>query len=251
MRRKILTTLVVIALPVVALAAFPKPTGFVNDFARVIDSSTRSQVEGMLASFEEQSGNEVAVATLQSLDGRTIEDVAVDLYKQWGIGKKGKDNGVLFLIAPNERRMRIEVGYGLEGVINDALSGRILDEYVVPRFRGGDLSGGIAAGTVAIVKTIVQKDGIAFDVDAALGTHASQYAAMTPQTKGKGGFLSTVFKVLFAIFLIFLFIRHPWLLLFFLASSGRGGGSIGRGFGGGFGGFGGGLSGGGGASRGW
>lgn len=252
MFKRIVPILLVFLCPAAAHADFPKPTGFVNDLAGVVSAETRSHIENLLSSFERQTGNEVAVATLPSLEGRTVEDVAVDLYKQWGIGKEGKDNGALFLVAPYERRMRIEVGYGLEGAINDALAGRILDEYVVPRFKAQDISGGIAAGAVAIVKAIASKEGIAFDADAALGADSSQYAAMPAPAKEKGGPLSTALKVLFFLFLAYLFIRHPWLFLFFLASSGRGGGgSGGGGFGGGFGGFGGGLSGGGGASRGW
>jgi uncharacterized protein len=241
------TTLLVLALilPGGAHAAFPQPTGFVNDFAGVISGATRGHLESLLSSFEKATGNEVAVATLPSLDGRVIEELAPDLYKQWGIGKKGKDNGVLFLIAPNERKARIEVGYGLESVINDALAGRLLDENVLPRFKAGDLDGGIAAGTAAIVDTIVAKEGISFDVEASFGGSVSFGSA-----KGKGGGpLDTAFKILILIVMIYLFIRHPWLFLLFL-SSGRGGGG-GGGFGGGFGGFGGGFSGGGGASRGW
>jgi uncharacterized protein len=230
--------------PAAALAAFPTPTGFVNDFAGVMQGDTRQHLESLLSSFEKATGNEIAVATLPSLDGRVIEELAPDLYKQWGIGKKGKDNGVLFLIAPTERKARIEVGYGLEGVINDALAGRILDEDVLPRFKAGDLDGGITAGTAAIVQTIVAKEGLSFDVEAALGGSVSYGSAKA----NDGGPLSTFFKILVLIAMIYLFIRHPWLFLLLLSSSGRGGGG---GFGGGFGGFGGGFSGGGGASRGW
>lgn len=244
MFRKILIIILALAWPVAALAAFPKPVGFVNDFAGVIDNSAKPHLEALLSSFEQKTGDEIAVVTLPSLEGRTVEDVAVDLYKTWGIGKKGKDNGVLFLVAPNERKMRIEVGYGLEGVINDALAGRILDENVVPAFKAGYLTSGIVSGTVAIVKTIADKEGVEFDTDQALGQNV-KYAS--PAEK-KGGPLSTALKVLFFIFMVYLFIRHPWLFLFFI-SSGRGGG--GGGFSGGFGGFGGGMSGGGGASRSW
>lgn len=242
-RRSLIIALLVLA-PIVAHAAYPAPTGFVNDFANVIDGGTKSQLESLLTSFERQTGDEIAVATLPTLDGMTVEDVAAQLYKTWGIGKKGKDKGALFVIAPNDRRMRIEVGYGLEGTLNDALTGRILDEYVVPRFKAAQISDGIAAGTVAIVKTIVDKEGISFDAGAALGGSADSYA----KPRKKGGPLSVLFKVIFSIIAIYLFIRHPWLFLLFMSGGGRGGGG---GFGGGFGGFGGGMSGGGGASRGW
>ncbi len=247
MRQRILTALLFIIIPLSAVA-FPKPTGFVNDFAGVIDAGTKAKLEALLASFERQSGAEVAVATLPSLEGLPIEEVAVDLFAEWGIGKQGKDDGVLFLVAPNDRQMRIEVGYGLEGAINDALAGRILDQAVVPRFRAGAISDGIAAGTLTIVATIAEKEGIAFDPQQA-AKEVAPGLLREPQEK-KGGPLRTVGKVLLLIVLGYLFIRHPWLFLFVLAGmGGRGGG--GRGFSGGFGGFGGGLSGGGGASRGW
>lgn len=244
--RKFLIAIALIFLPAVAHAAFPKPAGFVNDFAGVVGGDAKNGMEGLLSSFERTTGIEVVVVTLPSLDGRAVEDVAVELYKEWGIGKKGKDNGALFLVAPNERRMRIEVGYGLEGAINDALAGRILDENVVPRFRAGDISGGIAAGTGAIVRTIVAKEGLSFDAGASAGRAARDSVTV----EKKSGPLSTVLKILFFIFMAYMFIRHPWLFFMFLLGSGRGSGG-GGGFSGGFGGFGGGSSGGGGASRGW
>ncbi|MFA4875701.1 MAG: TPM domain-containing protein, partial [bacterium] len=234
--------------PIKAAAAFPAPTGFVNDFAGVISPATRQHLEGMLSSFERASGNEIAVATIPSLDGGSVEDVAVGLYKAWGIGKKSKDNGVLFLIVPNEHKMRIEVGYGLEGSINDALAGRIMDEAVIPRFKSGDMDAGIAAGVLAIVKTISSKEGLAFDADAAMGGSDSYETQASDNTR-KRSVPGTIFKIIVFLLLAYLFIRHPWLFLIFLSSMGRGGG--GGGFSGGFGGFGGGLSGGGGASRGW
>lgn len=243
MLKRISILLLILAAPAVSSAAFPKPTGFVNDFANVIAADTKPQIDRVLKSFESETGNEIAVVTLPSLEGRTVEDVAADLYKEWGIGKKGRDNGVLFLIAPKERKTRIEVGYGLEGVINDALAGRILDEFVLPHFKEGDLSAGIASGAEAIVNTITNKEGIAFDAGASL-----EGSAPRPVTTEERSLLSVVIKVIFLIFLAYLFIRHPWLFLLFLSGTGRRGGG---GFSGGFGGFGGGLSGGGGASRGW
>jgi uncharacterized protein len=238
--------LIAVLVPAIAFAAFPKPTGYVNDFAGVLSSDNKARLEGALSSFEKASGDEIAVVTLPSLEGEPVENVAVALFKEWGIGKKGKDNGILFLIAPNDRKMRIEVGYGLEGTINDALAGRILDEAVAPRFRAGDMNAGIAAGALAIVQVISQKDGIAFDAEKAYG---AGFAALRPVERKKSGPIGTALKVLFFLVMGYVFIRHPWLFLLFLGGMGRGGG--GGGFSGGFGGFGGGLSGGGGASRGW
>ncbi len=250
MSRKFLAIIVflLVLTPLAALAAFPSPTGFVNDFAGVISPSTREHLESMLTSFERSTGDEIAVVTLPSLEGDTVENVAVQLYQQWGIGKKGKDNGALFLVAPSDRKARIEVGYGLEGVINDALAGRLLDDYVIPRFKAGEMDGGIAAGALAIVKTIATKEGIEFDADAAFGRGATKLS-IEITNRSENTVLSIIGKIFLFLIMAYLFIRHPWLLLLFLGSMGRGGGS--GGFGGGFGGFGGGLSGGGGASRGW
>ncbi|MBN1282219.1 MAG: TPM domain-containing protein [Proteobacteria bacterium] len=248
MRRRLATFALaaLIFLPSLASAAFPKPKGFVNDFASVLSSDTRGKIESMLSAFERQSGVEVAIVTLPSLDGEPVENAAVKLFQEWGIGKKGKDNGALFLIAPNERRMRIEAGYGLEGAINDALAGRILDEAVLPRFRAGDMDAGIAAGSIAIVDEISRKEGIEFDAAAAYGSGAP--VAYSSSGERKSTPLEIAIKIIVFIIMIIVFIRHPWLFLLLLSSRGGGGG---RGFGGGFGGFGGGLSGGGGASRGW
>lgn len=240
--RPLLLLLLLLIPAVAAGVAYPEPAGFVNDFAQVLQPGSRSRLESMLSAFERASGVEVAVVTLPSLGGEPVENAATALFAQWGIGKKGKDDGVLFLIAPSDRRMRIEVGYGLEGVLNDALAGRILDTAVVPHFKAGELDAGITAGAAAIVSRIASKEGIAFDAGAAYGAELPQ----APPEK-RGGPFSTVFKILFVILMIYLFIRHPWLFLLLLSSGGRGG----SGFGGGFGGFGGGLSGGGGASRGW
>ncbi len=248
MRKRLLIILaILIVLPSAALAAFPAPKGFVNDFANVISQGTQAKLEGMLEAFEKSTSNEVAVVTLPSLDGEPVENVAVSLFEKWGIGKKGKDNGVLFLVAPNERKMRIEVGYGLEGAINDALAGRILDEAVVPRFKAGDLDSGIAAGTLTIVKVISSKEGLSFDADNAYGAGSATLAPVIK--KKKSGPLGIIGKIALFLVMAYLFIRHPWLFLILLSGVGRSSG--GRGFSGGFGGFGGGLSGGGGASRGW
>ncbi|MFH1830013.1 MAG: TPM domain-containing protein [Pseudomonadota bacterium] len=249
MCRKLLTFLaVLIILPAAVLAAIPAPKGFVNDFANVLSADTKSKLEGMLSAFEKSTTNEIAVVTVPSLDGEPVENVAVSLFKKWGIGKKGKDNGVLFLVAPNERKMRIEVGYGLEGAINDALAGRIMDEAVIPRFKTGDMDSGIASGAMTIVKVISAKEGLGFDADTAYGAGAAMLAPMIKEKKS--GPLGIIAKIIIFLVMAYLFIRHPWLFLIFLSGMGRGGGG-GRGFSGGFGGFGGGLSGGGGASRGW
>jgi len=249
LKRAAIIVALVIILPAVCTAAYPKPTGFVNDFAGIMRPETKAKVEGLLSAFERSTGNEVAVVTLPSLDGNTVEDVAVELFGEWGIGKKGQDNGILFLVAPSEKRMRIEVGYGLEGTINDALAGRILDQAVVPRFREGDMDGGIAAGSLAIVDVISKKGELGFDAEGAYGAGAAQLAPVIREEKSSA--LSIIGKVIFFLIMAYLFIRHPWLFFIFLSGMGRGGRVGGSSFSGGFGGFGGGSSGGGGASRGW
>lgn len=246
MKMKLAVLLAILFIPLTIFAKLPSPKGFVTDEAGVMKMETVSELNSLLSSFEKKSGIEIAVATVRSLDGIPVEDYSTTLFKTWGIGKKGKNNGLLFLIAPNDKKVRIEVGYGLEGSINDALAGRIMDQYVLPAFKAGDFDGGIAAGTAVIVQVIAKKENIPFDPQNA-GRLAEMSESSAPD-ENPGPF-ATIGKILLLIFMIVLFIRHPWLFLLLLSSSGRGG--TGRGFGGGFGGFGGGISGGGGASRGW
>ena len=229
------------------LAELPGPSGYVNDFAKVLDAKTKNYLEATISAFEKKTGNEIAVATVPSLDDTPVEDYAVRLYEKWGIGKKGKDNGVLILVAPTQRKMRIEVGYGLEGIINDAMAGRIIRQKMIPFFKEGNYSAGILEGTLTTIALIAKGQNVNFDFKVA-GTMPVYHSTV----KTKKGPLQKVFSVLFLILMGYLFIRHPWLFLFFLASGmGRGGSVRGGGFRGGFGGFGGGLSGGGGASGSW
>lgn len=240
MKRWLFSLLFLMLLSQEAAALLPAPGGFVNDFAEALSPAVEQRLEGILASFAQQASIEVVVATIGSLEERPVEDFAVDLFSAWGIGKKGKDDGVLFLIAPAERKMRIEVGYGLEGGINDAKAGRLLDTFVVPHFRQGNLEAGVVAGVEAIIGTLIEAYDLPFEMPHQL-VRPNEAAQKRPIPWG--------YKLLFAIVMLYLFIRHPWLFLFFI---GRGGGRFGGGgFPGGFRGFGGGRSGGGGASRGW
>jgi uncharacterized protein len=109
-----------------ANAAFPVPQKYVSDNAEVISAPVRQAINGTLRSLETDTTVEVAVVTVQSLDGMTVEDYANRLFKEWGIGKKGADNGVLVLVAPSERTMRVEVGYGLEPILPDGLAGEVI-----------------------------------------------------------------------------------------------------------------------------
>lgn len=219
-----------------------KPLGYVTDEANVLSAESRQKIESLLGRFESAGAIQIAVVTVPSLDGDSVDAVAAKLFQKWGIGQKGSDNGVLFLIAPNERRMRIEVGYGLEGDLPDALSGRILDQ-VVPRFKAGDMEGGIWTGTVLICQVLAQKKNIDLENFDDL--------QRTAPIKQKATALEKLIFFVVIIFFGFIFIKNPWLAVYLLMSAGRGGGGGGGFGGGGFGGFGGGMSGGGGSSRGW
>ena len=132
------------------LAAFPDPQGYVNDFANLLTSTSEAGLEARLAKLEKDTQAEVAVVTVLSLEGDTIEGYAVKLFEAWGIGKKAQDNGVLFIMSLADRKVRIEVGYGLEGILTDGRCGRILDDDVLPSFREGDYEGGMMRGALAV-----------------------------------------------------------------------------------------------------
>ncbi len=246
MRRFYISILVLLAgvLPVRAdsdrLLNSLKPVGYVSDFANVMNSSDRAATEKLLAELEQKTGAQVSVVTLKSLEGGQIDDFASRLFKNWVIGQKGKDNGLLLLGATGEargNRLRIEVGYGLEGVLPDAAAGRILDSYVLPGWNQGQYGMALANGAMVIAQRIAADRGVTL----------SGVPTSIQRGAEKRGF--SWFHLILVLIFVPIVIRHPWILLMFL-SSGGGGGSRGGGFGGGgFGGFGGGMSGGGGASR--
>jgi uncharacterized protein len=127
---------------------------WVHDQAGVLSGAVKAQLEALLQAHRDSTSNQIAVLIVPSLDGGDIDGYAVEVFKEWKLGQAGKDNGVLFLVAMQERQMRIEVGYGLEGVLTDAMSSRINRNEVAPFFREGNYEGGIQAGVVAIIKTI-------------------------------------------------------------------------------------------------
>ena len=220
-------------------------TGRVVDQANVIPPQERSALDGMLAAHEQKTGNQVVVATVSSLGGQSIEEYGVALGRAWGIGQQGKNDGVILLVAPNEREVRIEVGYGLEGELTDAITKLIIEGSILPRFKAGDLPGGIKRG--------------AEDIVAVLGGDAAAFAARAKERVGQEDTFSSAATVF-----IFIVIMIIWLSIFGGRSRRRygssgpivfgGGSSSGRssgGFsGGGFSG-GGGSFGGGGASGKW
>jgi uncharacterized protein len=133
---------------------FPALTGRVVDDAHVLDPGTRSAVERKLADFESKTSRQLVVVTLNSLQGYEIEDYGYRLGRAWGIGQKGSNNGALLIVAPNEHRVRIEVGYGLEGTLTDAVSRLIIENAILPRFRVNDFAGGISRGVDDIVQAL-------------------------------------------------------------------------------------------------
>src|ERR1043165_8011217 len=131
--------------------SFPALTGRVVDQAQVLDAAARSRIDGKLEQLENKTSNQLVVVTLRSLQGYDIADYGYRLGRSWGIGQKGKNNGAILLVAPSERRVRIEVGYGLEGTITDAVSRLIIENAILPRFRTGDFAGGIERGVDDLV----------------------------------------------------------------------------------------------------
>lgn len=131
---------------------FPRLTGRVVDEAGILDRATKETLEHKLADFEARTTGQLVVVTLKSLQGTSIEDYGYKLGRHWGIGQKEKNSGALLIVAPNERKVRIEVGYGLEGNLTDAVSKLIIENSILPRFRVGDFAGGITRGVDDIIQ---------------------------------------------------------------------------------------------------
>ncbi len=143
--------LFVFSTQVFAYYSLPKATGFVNDNAQMLTSQTKQNLENKLSLFEASTTNEITVVTIKSLEGDTVENFAVKLFEEWKIGKAKQDNGILFLISRDDHKMRIEVGYGLEGALPDAKSSRILNQVVTPLFKEGSYDEGILRGVDEII----------------------------------------------------------------------------------------------------
>lgn len=135
-------------------ADLPNYSGFVNDFAKVLDSQSAAKIEGICNDLKTKTGAELAVVTVRTVSPLDSKTYAVKLFEKWKVGQKGLDNGMLFLLAVSDRRVEIEVGYGLEGVINDAKAGRILDNYVVPYFAKDQFAEGLVSGSAALAQEI-------------------------------------------------------------------------------------------------
>jgi len=236
-----------------------QPRGHVSDFAGVFEPASRDSLEQYLLSVKTLTGSEIAVVTLPSLEGGEIGDFANRLFERWGIGQK--DKGALLLTALEERDVRIEVGYGLEGILTDARTGRILDESVIPRFKEGQYAAGLADGAAALARFAAEESGVSLTGAPPAGVTSTGLAALAAsRPASSGGMAGLIF--------VFLFIGFFAALILWARKHGRGGttpsdrprftssgggisGSSGSGGSGGFSGFSGGRSGGGGASRSW
>jgi uncharacterized protein len=219
-----------------AAPSFPPLSGRVVDEAGVLSPDSQQRLTALLAEHEQQTGNQIVVATLKSLQGNDIAQYGYQLGRTWGIGQKGKNTGALVIVAPAEHKVRIEVGYGLEGALTDAQSELIIQNTMLPYFKKGDYDSGVLAGTVQVLQ--------------ALGGKPSNVDSIAqPQPDQQQGRHGGIPIFLIVIVLWFVFGRFFWPLLFLGGiMGGRGGGFGGGGFGGGsFGGGGGGFSGGGGS----
>jgi uncharacterized protein len=239
-----------------------KATGYVTDLAGALNADTKTKLEALGTELEQKTGAEMAIVTVHSLEGESVENYANDLYKKLGVGGKKDDRGVLLLVSPDERKYRIEVGYGLEPVIHDARAGDT-GRAMVPFLRSGDFSGAIQTGAWQLAKYIADDRGVTLSGQPRLRS--------ARPSRDSGGSSVGVWIFLIVLVLIFMAARGGgsggggsglmWFLLGMLSGGGggggyRGGGGFGGGGGGysgggGFGGFGGGSSGGGGASGDW
>jgi uncharacterized protein len=249
--------LALVAFAGAALAAptFPRLTGRVVDQANLLSPEAEQALTDRLKALEDSTGRQMVVATIPDLQGYPIEDYGYQLGRAWGIGDAKRDDGVLLIVAPNDRRVRVEVGYGLEPVLTDSLSSVIIQTQIVPAFRRGDMEGGVLAGAAALADQLALPEGEA---------RANVKKAETAAHKGGGSPLATLI-VLVLIFWVLVSVMRGGgrsarafrraglggpVILPPLGGWGRGGGFGGGGFGGGFGGGGGGF-GGGGSSGSW
>jgi uncharacterized protein len=236
---------------------WPAPTGHVNDFAKIIDAASADSIESLAKELTEKTGAELAVVTLPDLGGEEIEPAATELYSRWGIGSKEKDDGVLILLALSERRVRIETGYGVEGIIPDGRAGGIIRRVMGPDLSADRFGPGLLKGSRAVSAAIAAEHGITLTGSAGVEP--------PPLDQNEGLGIPGIF-LLFFILMAFVVLSS----IFNAATRGRRGwrdwpgrrggwygpwgggfggmGGLGGGGGGGFGGFGGGSSGGGGAS---
>lgn len=227
---------------------FPALSGRIVDQANILDAATKASLEAKLSALESKSGIQLVVATVQSLEGQEIEPYANDLFRQWKLGQLHKDNGVLLLVAPNEKRVRIEVGYGLEGTLTDVLSKVVIANAIAPRFKAGNVNEGVSRGVEDII-TILTTDSADWQ--------AKQPSLRLNDGQPGGNVMAWLIAALIFFGIVMSIISSGFrsvlfqiLLQIALSSGNRRGGSSSSSGGGGFSG-GGGSSGGGGASGSW
>lgn len=243
-------------------AAFPRPAGYVSDFADFISPEAETAIAGISEEVKQKTGAEIAVVTVETTGGRDIEEYAVDLFGDWGIGEKGKDNGVLVLVAAGDRKMWIKTGYGLEGAIPDAEAHRIYRDVLRPGFRAGKSDQALVTAVDMLAQAILAERGLAY----AYGDSLPRSLVLAPGSGGQteaGERGAPSLPLVATGFILFLVVLVILISVFasrygYRRGSGIGGGfwtggfgGSGGGFGGGFGGFGGGSCGGGGAGGGW
>ena len=232
-----------------------RPPAPVVDLAGIIDESVEAKLNRYMRELEQKTTAQVAILTIKSLQGQSLEDLSITIaHDKWKLGQKGKDNGLLLMVALNDRKYRIEVGYGLEGILPDSLVGGIGRQFLVPNFKKGDYSRGVYAAALVIANTIADDAGVKISgLPAVKKTRPDRPGRVTFGPMGK------IISLLIFLVFFFIFIRNPRSFLIMMLFSSLGGrrspwGGSGGGFGGGgFGSFGGGGGGfgGGGASGGW
>lgn len=243
--------------PCRAAADLSKPSHYVEDYANVVNASQERSLNGILQELEQKTGAQYIILTVETTGGMSIEQFSIGLAEKWKLGQEGKDNGMLFVLAKNDRKWRFEVGYGLEGFITDQYCGQVGREVLVPYLKQGNYSEGIYQANLTVVQNIAAETGVAL----------TGMPKLAPRRNIRRGLpCCSILPILFFMFMIFggrgrgrgmgLWFFLPFMLGGFGGHGGYGrSGSFGGGsFGGSFGGFGGGMGGGfggGGASGGW
>jgi len=231
--------------PATAAPKFPTLTGRVVDDANILSAQTKDDLNTKLAALEQSTSRQLVVVTIPSLQGYDISDYGYQLGRAWGIGQAKLNNGILLIVAPTEHKVRIEVGYGLEPIVTDALSSVIIQTRILPQFRGGDFNAGVEAGVNALIQQL------SLDPSEAEKRAAAAEQQQSHGDGGGGGIAG--FIILLFIFIAISRVFGGWGLLpfLFMGGGGRGDGGWSGGGGGGWSGGGGGSFGGGGASGSW
>jgi len=260
--RRFVRNLSMVLLAISATTAYPKatlpmPSHYVEDYANVINNPEENSLNGILQELEQKTGAQYIVLTVQTTEGLPIEQFSMELVEKWKLGQKGKDNGMLFVLAAKDRRYRFEVGYGLEGFVTDQYCGQVGREVLVPYLKKGNYSQGIYQANATIVQRIAEQAGVSL-------TGMPKLTPMRVEHRRRGFPCCSILPFLFVFLILFGSIGRRmgwWFFLPFMLGGFGGSGGYGRSgsygggsFGGGFGGFGGGMGGGfggGGASGSW